>query len=36
MGSGYLDLLAKFEDAVARNVTANIFERHIRPLFLGE
>jgi len=35
MGSRYLDLLAEFEDAVARNVTANIFERHIRPLFLG-
>lgn len=35
MGARYLDMLAACETAVARNVTANLFERHIRPLFLG-
>jgi hypothetical protein len=35
MGSRYLDLLVACEASVARNVTTNLFERHIRPLFLG-
>ncbi|MGH9721926.1 MAG: tagaturonate epimerase family protein [Bryobacteraceae bacterium] len=35
MGGRYLDLLSKFESAIARNVTGNLFERHIRPVFLG-
>ena len=35
MGPEYLRLLEEFEPSVARNVTANLFERHIRPLFLG-
>lgn len=35
MGERYLDMLAACEGAIARNVTANLFERHIRPLFLG-
>jgi hypothetical protein len=26
--------LASHEDVVARNVTHNLFERHIKPLFL--
>jgi hypothetical protein len=30
----YLDLLEKFEAVIARNVTENLFERHIRPVFL--
>ncbi len=34
MGSRYLDLLAACEASVSRNVTANLFERHIRPLLL--
>lgn len=34
-GSEYLDLLTRFEPAVARNVTGNLFDRHIKPLFLG-
>ncbi len=35
LGRRYLDLLEKFEPVVARNVTQNLFERHIRPVFLG-
>jgi hypothetical protein len=34
MGNRYLDALASHEASVARNVTANLFERHIKPLFL--
>jgi len=36
MGTRYLDMLAASQAVIARNVTANLFERHIRPLFLGE
>lgn len=35
MGARFLDLLASCEATIARNVTANLLERHIRPLFLG-
>ncbi len=35
MGTRYLDLLCAMEDSIARNVTANLFERHIKPLFIG-
>ena len=34
MGRGYLDQLEEHRESIARNVTANLFERHIRPLFL--
>jgi tagaturonate epimerase len=34
MGDRYLDLLRRYEPTIARSVTANLFERHIRPLFL--
>ena len=34
MGGQYLGLLSKFESSIARNVTENLFERHIKPLFL--
>lgn len=34
MGDKYLDLLSKFESSIAKNVTENLFERHIKPLFL--
>ena len=34
MGNRYLDLLSKFEPVIAKNVTENLFERHIKPLFL--
>jgi hypothetical protein len=35
MGPRYLDALQANEESVARNVTGNLFERHIRPVFLG-
>jgi len=35
MGQRYLDMLETCEPAVARNVTENLFERHLKPLFLG-
>lgn len=34
-GRAYLDLLQANEEIVGRNVTENLFERHLRPLFLG-
>ena len=34
LGRRYLDLLETFETVVARNVTENLFKRHIRPVFL--
>jgi len=34
MGRRYLEMLDACRETVARNVTANLFERHIRPLFL--
>jgi hypothetical protein len=33
-GNSYLDLLDEYKVHISRNVTANLFERHIRPLFL--
>jgi tagaturonate epimerase len=35
MGNRYLDLLSAMESSVAKNVTNNLFNRHIRPLFIG-
>jgi tagaturonate epimerase len=35
MGSRYLRMLEECEESISRNVTGNLFERHIRPLFLG-
>ncbi|MFH1969153.1 MAG: hypothetical protein ABIJ53_02415, partial [Verrucomicrobiota bacterium] len=35
MGPRYLDALAHFEPVIAKNVTENLWERHIRPVFLG-
>jgi tagaturonate epimerase len=35
MGDRYLDALEANEEVVARNVTTNLFDRHIKPLFLG-
>lgn len=35
MGRRYLDLLEKNEAVIARNVTGNLYERHIVPVFLG-
>lgn len=33
-GARYLEALEEFQPVVSRNVTENLFERHIRPLFL--
>jgi tagaturonate epimerase len=35
MGSRYIAMLEQHEDCVAENVTRNLFDRHIRPVFLG-
>jgi hypothetical protein len=35
MGGRYLKALEANEEVVARNVTKNLFDRHIRPVFLG-
>jgi hypothetical protein len=35
MGSRYIAMLEDHEDCVAENVTRNLFDRHIRPVFLG-
>lgn len=35
MDQRYLDALQEHRDVIARNVTDNLFERHIRPVFFG-
>ena len=35
-GARYTDLLVANREIVARQVTENLFERHMRPLYLGE
>jgi hypothetical protein len=35
MGSRYLDALDACEDSVSKNVTENLYARHLRPLFLN-
>jgi hypothetical protein len=34
MGDRYLQMLEAHEEVVARNVTGNLYERHLKPLFL--
>jgi len=34
-GETYFNALDKYKENVAKNVTENIFERHIKPLFIG-
>lgn len=36
LGQRYLDLLQSNEAVIARNVTGNLYDRHIVPLFLGK
>jgi tagaturonate epimerase len=36
MGERYLKMLEACEAVVAKNVTENLYERHIKPLFIGE
>ncbi len=35
MGERYLRMLGECEESISRNVTANLYERHIEPLFLA-
>ena len=35
MGMRYLNALKKYEDIIAENVTENIYERHIKPIFMA-
>ncbi len=35
LGDRYLNALEANEEVVARNVTTNLFERHIKPVFIG-
>ena len=35
MGERYYRMLTECEKTIAKNVTENLYERHIRPLFLG-
>ena len=35
MGERYLGMLKQSEESISRNVTENIYDRHIRPLFFG-
>ena len=34
MGTRFSDALGQYEDVIAQNVTENIYERHIKPLFM--
>ncbi|HEX8834194.1 MAG TPA: tagaturonate epimerase family protein, partial [Abditibacteriaceae bacterium] len=36
MGERYLNALKENEEVVARNVTTNLYERHMKPLFLKD
>ena len=36
MGRRYLDALERYQESISRNVTLNLWERHIVPLFLGD
>ena len=35
MGDRYLAMLNECEPSIARNVTANLYDRHLKPLFVG-
>jgi hypothetical protein len=36
MGARYLKALEQYENSVAANVTENLYERHVKPLFLTQ
>ena len=36
MGPRYLELLEANETVIAKNVTENLYDRHIAPVFLGK
>ena len=35
-GAKYLHLLDHFAHIIGKNVTENLYERHIKPVFIGE
>ena len=35
MEDRYLNMLDECEESISRNVTTNLYDRHIKPLFLG-
>jgi hypothetical protein len=35
MGTRYLQFISEAKDTIAKNVTENLFDRHIKPLFIG-
>ena len=35
MGDRYLNMLTEYKASVARNVTMNLVDRHMKPLFLA-
>ncbi len=35
MGNRYLEMLRKCEASISRNVTFNLYERHLKPIFVG-
>ena len=35
MGGRYLNMLIECEESISRNVTENLYERHLKPLFLS-
>jgi tagaturonate epimerase len=36
MGDRYLDLLKSCEATIAKNVTENLYDRHLKPLFVDK
>ena len=36
LGDRYLAMLRRCEESISRNVTTNLYDRHIRPVFLGQ
>lgn len=36
MGERYINALERFEPTIAQNVTRNIFDRHLKPIFVGQ
>ncbi|MDP3177685.1 MAG: hypothetical protein Q8M76_07260, partial [Spirochaetaceae bacterium] len=35
IGARYLDAIKSHRESVSKNVTENLFERHLKPLFVG-
>ncbi len=36
LGDRYLQMLRSCEDTISRNVTENLYQRHLKPLFVGD